>query len=239
MQKILSSLRRAVEDHALIADGDRIAVGLSGGKDSAALLAALQALRRFSPARFELLAVTIDMGSGADYAPMRAFCETLGVRYVLEKTELYDIIFNVRKEKSPCSLCAKMRRGALNGVLGREGFDKLALGHHADDAAETLLMSLLYEGRFHTFKPKSTMSRTGVTLIRPFIYTDEKDVVALCAAENIPVVENPCPVNHKTNREYMKDLLRRLDKDSGYIASTNVKRAIFNPGRNSLWDDGP
>lgn len=237
MQQILSSLRRATEDYKMIEDGDRIAVGLSGGKDSAALLAALRAFRRFSPARFELMAVTVDMGAGADFSAMEDFCATLGVRYVIEKTELFDIIFNARKEKNPCSLCAKMRRGALNGVLVREGYNKLALGHHADDVAETLLMSLLYEGRLNTFKPVSVMSRTGITLIRPFVYTDEKDVTALCHAENIPIVKNPCPVNHKTNREYMKELIRKLDKDSGYIAAANIKRAIFNPVRNSLWDD--
>lgn len=219
----------------MIEAGDRIAVGLSGGKDSTALLAALSAFRRFSPRSFELIAVTIDMGSGADFSPMQKLCDELGVRYVIEKTELYDIIFNIRKEKNPCSLCAKMRRGALNGALGREGCNKLALGHHADDVAETLLMSLIYEGRLNTFKPVSLMSRTGITLIRPFVYTDEKDIVALCNAEKYPIVKNPCPVNHATTREYMKELIKKLDVDSGHIASTNIKRAIFNPDRTSLW----
>ncbi len=237
MQQILSPLRRAVEEHNMIQAGDRIAVGLSGGKDSAALLGALAAFRRFSPSPFELIAVTVDMGAGADYMPMREYCEKLGVRYIIEQTQLYEIIFVERKEKSPCSLCAKMRRGALNGVLVREGFNKLALGHHADDVAETLLMSMFYEGRLSTFKPVSAMTRSGITLIRPFIYTDERDISALCADENIPVVHNPCPVNHETNREYMKELLRTVDKDSGYIADRNLKRAIFNPSRNSLWDD--
>lgn len=237
MQKILSSMRRAVEDYGMIKEGDRVAVGASGGKDSTALLGALAAFRRFSPAAFELTAVTVDMGAGADYTPVAEYCERLGVRYVLEKTELYDVIFNVRKEKNPCSLCAKMRRGALNGVLLREGCNKLALGHHADDVVETLLMSLFYEGRLNTFKPVSHMTRTGITLIRPFVYTDERDISALVADEGLPVVHNPCPADHKTNREYMKELIRRLDKDSGHIAARNIKRAIFNPSRNSLWDD--
>ena len=236
-QKILSSLRRAVTDYKMIAEGDRIAVGLSGGKDSTALLAALKAYQRFSPERFELVAVTIDMGAGADYAPMQEFCDKLGVRYILEKTDLYEIIFVERKEKSPCSLCAKMRRGALNGVLNREGFNKLALGHNADDVAETLLMSMFYEGRLSTFKPVSEMTKSGITLIRPFIYTDEKDIVSLVQDEGMPIVHNPCPVNHVTNREYMKNLIRAVDKDSGHIADRNIKRAIFNPDRNSLWDD--
>lgn len=236
MQQILSSLRRAVEDYGMIAEGDRIAVGLSGGKDSSVLLAALAAFRRFSPARFELFAVTVDMGAGADYAPVRDFCARLDVPYIVEQTQLYDIIFNERKEKSPCSLCAKMRRGALNTVLNREGYNKLALGHHADDVAETLLMSLFYEGRLHTFQPVSHMSRADITLIRPLIYTDEKDIAALCKDENIPVVHNPCPVNHETNREAMKNLLRTVDRESGFIAAKNVKRAIFNPSRNDLWE---
>ncbi len=221
----------------MIADGDKIAVGLSGGKDSSVLLAALAAFRRFSPAAFELMAVTVDMGAGADYSVMRGFCESLGVKYIVEKTDLYEIIFNERKEKNPCSLCAKMRRGALNGVISREGYNKLALGHHADDVAETLLMSLLYEGRLNTFKPVSYMPRSGVTLIRPLIYADEKDIAALCKDENIPTVKNPCPVNHVTNREYMKRLIRQLDEDSGHIAGKNIKRAIFDTSRNSLWDD--
>lgn len=221
----------------MIKEGDRIAVGLSGGKDSSALLGALAAFRRFSPEHYNLLAVTVDMGAGADYSVMKEYCDKLEVPYIIERTELFDIIFNERKEKNPCSLCAKMRRGALNGVLNREGYNKLALGHHADDVAETLLMSLLYEGRLNTFKPVSEMTRTGITLIRPFVYVDEKDIVSLCADENIPVVHNPCPANHVTNREYMKNLIKQLDKDSGHIAGKNIKRAIFNPDRNSLWDD--
>lgn len=236
MQKILSTMRKAIEDYKMIKDGDKIAVGLSGGKDSTALLAAMAAYQRFSPQKFELLAVTIDMGAGADYSPMQEFCDKLGVRYILEKTDLYEIIFNIRKEKNPCSLCSKMRRGALNSILNKEGFNKLALGHHADDVAETLLMSLIYEGRLNTFKPVSQMTRADITLVRPFVYTDEKNISALVANENMPVVFNPCPANHKTNREYIKNLIRTLDKESGYIAADNIKRAIFNPERNSLWD---
>ena len=237
MQKLLSPMRRAIEDYNMISDGDSVAVGLSGGKDSTALLGALAAFRRFSPARFDLIAVTVDMGAGADYTPMKEYCASLGVRCVIERTQLYEIIFEVRKEKNPCSLCAKMRRGALASVVRREGCNKLALGHNADDVAETLLMSLFYEGRLSTFKPVSHMSRSGVTVIRPLVYADEKDIAALCADTNIPIVNNPCPVNRRTNREYMKELIRRVDKDSGYIADRNLKRALFNPSRNSLWDD--
>ena len=235
MQRILSPLRRAAEEHSMFADGDRVAVGLSGGKDSSVLLAALAAFRRFSPAKFELCAVTIDAGAGADFAPLAGFCERLGVKYIVEKTDIYEIVFNVRKEKNPCSLCAKMRRGALASVLNREGCNKLALGHHADDVAETLIMSMIYEGRISTFKPVSHMSRSGVTVVRPLVYADEKDVAALCAEEGYPVVKNPCPADSDSRRAYIKSLLRTLDRENGYIASGNIKRAVFHPERTSLW----
>ena len=235
MQQLLSPLRRAVEDFGMISEGDRIAVGLSGGKDSTALVAALAAFSRFSPNPFELCAVTIDAGAGADYTPLTAFCESLGVKHIIEKTDIYEIVFNVRKESNPCSLCAKMRRGALASVMGREGCNKLALGHHADDVAETLVMSMIYEGRLNTFKPVSYMSRTGVTVIRPFVYADEKDIAALVKEQGMPVVKNPCPADSDSRRCYIKQLLRTLDRENGFIASGNIKRAIFHPERNSLW----
>ena len=235
MQQILSPLRRAVEEYSMIKDGDRVAVGLSGGKDSGALLAALAAFRRFSPARFDLCGVTVDAGAGADYTALAEFCKRLGVEYFIEKTDIYEVVFNVRKEKNPCSLCAKMRRGALASVLNREGYNKLALGHHADDVAETLVMSMIYEGRLNTFKPVSYMSRTGVTVIRPFVYADEKDIAALVKEQGMPVVKNPCPADSDSRRSYIKQLLRTLDRENGFIASGNIKRAIFHPERNSLW----
>lgn len=233
---MLSNVRRAINDYNMIEEGDKIAVGLSGGKDSSALLRTLAAYRVFSPQKFDLIAVTVDMNVGADYSPLIDFCENLGVRYIVEKTQMYQIIFEERKEKSPCSLCSKMRRGALNSVLLREGCNKLALGHHADDVAETMLLSLVYEGRLSTFKPKSYMSRSGVTLIRPLIYVDEKDIISFAKEEALPVVHNPCPANHVTNREYMKDLIKTLNKQHS-SAGDNIKRAIFHPDRNNLWDD--
>ena len=239
MQQLLSPLRRATEQFGMIAAGDRIAVGLSGGKDSTALLAALAAFRRFSPVPFELAAVTIDAGAGADYSPLEEFCESVGAEYVIEKTDIYEIVFNVRREKNPCSLCAKMRRGALASVMNERGYNKLALGHHADDVAETLIMSLIYEGRLNTFKPVSLMSRTGVTVIRPFVFADEKDIAALVREEGLPVVKNPCPADSDSRRKYVKDLIRALDAENGHIASGNIKRAIFHPERNSLWNDEP
>ncbi len=234
MQQLLSPLRRAVEEYGMIADGDKIAVGLSGGKDSTALLAALAAFRRFGP-KYELCAITVDSGAGADYSPLADFCRDLDIQYVVEKTDIYEIVFNIRKEKNPCSLCAKMRRGALASVMNKMGCNKLALGHHADDVAETLLMSLIYEGRLSTFKPVSFMSRTGVTVIRPFVLADEKDIAALVKETGMPVVKNPCPADTDSRRRYIKELIRTLDRENLRIASGNIKRAIFHPERNSLW----
>ena len=230
---MLSGLRKAVEDLHLIDDGDRIAVGLSGGKDSLALLTALAAFRRFSPAHFTLSAITIDLGLGADYTPLEAYCRSLEVPYLLEKTDIGDIIFNIRKEKSPCSLCSKMRRGALATVMNREGMNKLALGHHADDLVETLFLSLFYEGRLSTFAPKATMSRSGVTVIRPLILLKEGDIAAF--AKDLPVVENPCPVNHHTRREYVKNLIATIKQDIP-IAKDRMIAALTHPERNNLWE---
>lgn len=232
LQKILSGMRRACTELNLIDDSDSIAVGVSGGKDSLALLAALAAFRRFSPQKFELTAITIDLGLGADYTPVKEFCDSLSVPYVLESTDIGDVIFNVRKEKNPCSLCSKMRRGALASVMQKLGCNKLALGHHADDVAETFLMSLLYEGRLSTFSPVSYMSRSDVTLIRPLVYTEEKDIISV--SKDFPVVHNPCPANHITKREYMKELIKKLGGDIPR-AKDSILTALFHPERNNLW----
>lgn len=234
LQNILGSMRRAVNDFNMINDGDKIAVGLSGGKDSMVLLKALAEFRRFSVSRFSLMAVTIDMGfEGADYSALERFCDELGVEYHIEHTQLYQIIFEERKESSPCSLCSKMRRGALNSVLIKYGYDKLALGHHADDAVETFLLSLCYEGRLSTFAPVSYMDRTGITVIRPLIYTQEKNIAAL--AKDFEIFHNPCPVNHLTQREYMKNLIKTICKDIPF-AKDRMMSAIFHPERNNLWE---
>ncbi len=235
MQKILSDMRRACTELELISDGDKITVGVSGGKDSVALLAALAAYRRFSPERYELRAVTVDMGLGADYAPIAEYCGSIDVPYTVERTDIGDVIFNVRKEKSPCSLCSKMRRGALGGAMKKLESDKLALGHHADDLAETFLLSLFYEGRMSTFAPKAYMSRTGITVIRPFIYISEGDVAALVRDLRLPVVTNPCPADKHTKRQYVKDLIRRVNRDIP-IARERMISAITHPERNNLWE---
>lgn len=228
-------MRRACTELELIEDGDKIAVGVSGGKDSLVLLSALAAYRRFSPEKFGLYAVTVDMGLGADYTPVQELCEKLEVPYTLERTDIGDIIFNVRKEKNPCSLCAKMRRGALASVIGRMGCNKLALGHHADDLIETFLLSLFYEGRLSTFAPKAFMSRSGVTVIRPLIYTDEADVSALARDMKLPVVYNPCPADKHTQRQYVKDLIASVKKDIP-IARERMIAAVTHPERNNLWE---
>ena len=212
MQRLLSTMRRAVQAFGMIRDGDKIAVGLSGGKDSLALLAAMANYRLFSPESFELIAVTVDMGfRGMDLSPLTAFCEKLDVPYTVVKTDIAEIVFDIRKESNPCSLCSKMRRGALNNEIVRQGYNKLALAHHADDMAETMLLSLLYEGRLSTFMPVSYMDRTGVTVIRPFIYTSEKEIKAY--SKYVPVVKNPCPADKHTQRQYVKDLIKTIQKD--------------------------
>ena len=210
-------MRRAVQDYRMIEDGDRIFVGLSGGKDSTLLLRALADYRRFSPQSYTLEAITVDMGlKETDKTELDAlikYCESLDVPHHLVKTDIAEIIFDIRKESNPCSLCAKMRRGALNNEINRLGGGKLALGHNADDVAETMLLSLLYEGRFSCFPPTAHMDKSGVSLIRPFIYLEEYDIKSAVKRQNLPIVNNPCPMNHESQREYMKSLIKTICKD--------------------------
>ena len=214
MNKLLGLVRRCAEDYRMIAPGDRICAGVSGGKDSLTLLVLLAKLREFYPAPFELCAVTIDMGlPGMDFSPVAALCESLGVPYRCVHTEIGPIIFEHRREKNPCSMCAKMRRGALNEALLDMGCAKVALGHHHDDAVETFLMSLLYEGRISCFQPVTYLDRTGVTQIRPMLYLNEKQVEHFAEAQGLPVVFNTCPADKHTKREEIKELLYRLGAD--------------------------
>lgn len=211
MQKLMGLVRRCAEDYRMIAPHDKLAVGISGGKDSLTLLALLAALRECYPQPFELRAFTIDMGlAGMDFSPVAAYCEQLRVPYRVVKTEIAAIIFDHRKEKNPCSMCAKMRRGALNQALAEEGFSKIALGHHYDDAVETFLMSLIFEGRINCFQPVTYLDRTGVTQIRPMLYLTEGMVRGFAEREGLPVVHNLCPADKQTKREEIKTLIASL-----------------------------
>ena len=214
VQMILSYLRRCVEDYDMIQPGDRIAVGVSGGKDSLVLLYAMARLREFYPAPFELHAVTVHPGApGMDFGPVAAFCRELEVPYHLIETEIFHIIFDVRQEKNPCSMCAKMRRGAMHNALKELGIDKVALGHHRDDAVETFFLSLFYEGRLSCFQPVTYLDRMGITQIRPLLYCGEGMVRGAAKRHNLPVVHNPCPADGNTRRQEVKELVARLSRD--------------------------
>ena len=212
MQHLMGLVRRCADDYNMIEAGDRIAVGVSGGKDSLALLALMAGLQKYYPKPFKLEAVTIDMGMGMDFSPVAAFCERLGVPYTCVKTEIGPIIFEYRKEKNPCSMCSKMRRGALHDTLKEKGFNKVALGHHYDDAVETFLLSLFYEGRISCFEPVTYLSRADLTQIRPMLYVGEKAVQSFAARMELPVVENRCPADNNTKRQEVKELLAKLQK---------------------------
>ena len=213
MQKLLGLLRRCADDYHMIEAGDNIAVGISGGKDSLALLVLLANLRKFYPKPFTLQAITIDMGlSGMDFTPVQKLCESLEVPYTRVETQIGPVVFEQRKEKNPCSMCAKMRRGILNETLLKLGCTKLALGHHYDDAVETFLMSLLYEGRISCFQPVTLMDRAGVTQIRPMLYISEESIARFALRQGLPVVENTCPADKNTKREEIKQLLESLAK---------------------------
>lgn len=223
MQNMMGRIRRCAEDYNMIAEGDKIAVGVSGGKDSLTLLYLLAALRRYYPAHYELQAVTIDMGlPGMDFSPVAALCEKLEVPYQIKKTEIGPIIFDYRHERNPCSMCAKMRRGALNNVLRERNLNKLALGHHFDDAVETYMMSLLFEGRISCFQPVTFLDRSGVTQIRPLIYAGEQKITNLARELNVPIVENPCPEDKGSKRYEIKQLLKTMS-----VQYPDMKSKIF------------
>lgn len=213
MQRILSSVRRAVDHYHMIKDGDRIAVGVSGGKDSLTLLTALANLRRFYPIPFEVVAITLEMGyEEMDFSHVQELCDSLGVEYIRIPTQIKQIIFDIRKEENPCSLCAKMRRGALHEAALANGCHKVALGHHFDDVVETYLLSLFYEGRISCFKPLTWLDRRDITLIRPLIYTTEQDIRNFTRRQDLPVVHNPCIADGNTKRQEIKELLTTLEK---------------------------
>ncbi len=215
MQMLMSRMRAAMEKYNMIEDGDVIAVGVSGGKDSLALMYALSEMRRFYPKKYEVKAITADMcffGKKTDFSEITALCENLGIEHIIRETELYHIIFETRKEKNPCSLCARMRRGILHDMTKETGCNKLALGHHMDDAAETFMMNLLSGGRIESFRPVTYLSRKDLTMIRPMIFAAEKEVLSAARKMSLPTVESPCPMDKTSNRNEMKELLSELNK---------------------------
>ena len=216
-------IRKAVDDYGMINEGDKVAVGVSGGKDSMLLLLALKHLQSYYPKHFELEAITIELGfEGMDFTPVREMCKELDIPYTCLKTDIKEIVFDVRKEDNPCSLCAKMRRGALNNVLRERNLNKLALGHHFDDAVETYMMSLLFEGRISCFQPVTFLDRSGVTQIRPLIYAGEQKITNLARELNVPIVENPCPEDKGSKRYEIKQLLKTMG-----VQYPDMKSKIF------------
>ncbi len=212
-QRLLSYVRRAVDDYKMIDNGDKIAIGLSGGKDSICLLLALATLRRFYPNKFDIEAITVSLGfEGTDFSPMRELCQSVDVNYTVIDTDIGDIIFKERKESNPCSLCAKMRKGALNDKADELGCNKIALGHNRDDITETFLMSLIFEARINTFAPVSYLDRKKLYSIRPLMYVPEKDIKSYINKNNIKIVKNPCPANGNTKRQEIKELIHELGK---------------------------
>ena len=215
IQRILSYVRRAVTDYNMIEDGDVVCVGVSAGKDSLTLLIALAELRRFFEKKFTLKAVTVDLGfPDADYSEIEELCRRLEVEYKVVRTEIGKVVFDIRKEKNPCSLCAKMRRGALHAAAKELGCNRLALGHHFDDTIETFMLNLFYEGRIGCFSPVTYLSNTELYLIRPMLYVPEKAVRYFSGKAALPVAASKCPANGNTERETMKQLLRQLEKDN-------------------------
>lgn len=223
LQRLMSLVRKAVDEYQLIEEGDRIAVGISGGKDSLALLYALSGLRRYYPKHFELEAVTVSLGfENFNLEPIRALCADLDVPYTVVETQIGEIIFQDRKEENPCSLCAKMRKGALNEKVKAMGCNKVAYAHHKDDVVETMLLSLIFEGRFYSFSPRTYLDRMDLTVIRPMIFVDEADVIGFQNKYYVPVTKNPCPADGKTKREYAKNLLAQLNREN-----PGVKERMF------------
>lgn len=235
LQRLYSYMRQAIDTYGLIEENDRIAIGISGGKDSLALLYGLAGLRRFYPKKFELVAITVHLGmDGMDFSAVEALCKSLAVDYYIVETEIYEIVFHARKEAHPCSLCAKLRKGALNDKALELGCNKIAYAHHKDDFVETLLMSQFLEGRIASLSPMYTLARTKLTLIRPMLLIPEIEIVRLAGRLSFPIVENLCPADGHTKRESMKETLRILNKQY-----PGVKNRIFTAIENGNFNDWP
>lgn len=236
MKTVLGCIRRADADFDLIAPGDRVAVGVSGGKGSLLLLEALARYRRFPGKDFSLHAITVEMGlEPFDPAPIRALCDALEVPYTVLDTDIAKIIFDLRREENPCALCARMRRGALLDAAQAAGCNRVALGHHREDAVETLFMSLIYEGRLHTFHPNTFLPDRGLAVIRPMVYVPEKHIVHVAKALSLPVVHNPCPQDGHSRRQEIKEMLKTLSKDHPRLKEYTLS-ALKNSDQYGLWD---
>jgi len=234
LQRLLSLTRQAVDRYGLIDENDIIAVGISGGKDSLALLYALHGLKRFYPKKFDIHAITVDLGyEGFDLSSIENLCTQLTIPYTVFSTDIRAILFDSRKESNPCSLCAKLRKGALNRAAIDLGCNKVAYGHHKQDVVETMLLALIYEGRFYSFSPKTYLDRTGLTLIRPLLFVEEADLIGFCHKYQLPLCKNPCPVDGYTKREYVKNLTKILEHDNPGVRE-RMFHAILN-GKISGW----
>lgn len=229
LQKIMGLARRAIDEFNMIEENDKIAIGLSGGKDSLCLLYALNGLKRYYPKKFDIIAITIHPGNkGFDTSNIEEICKKLNVEHIIFKSDISDIVFNIREEKNPCSLCANLRRGILSSVAVENGCNKIALGHHSDDVVETLLMSLFLNGKFHTFSPITHLTRSNITVIRPLIYAEEKQIKSLAKKLNFPPSKKCCPMDGSSKRQYIKDLIHDLNKDM-----PKIKENIFGAIRRS------
>lgn len=227
LQRLYSYTRQAIDDFYLIESGDKIAVGISGGKDSLTLLYALAGLRKFYPVPFELVAISVDLGLGMDFSPVEKLCKQLNISYIVVKTEIGAIVFQERKEAHPCALCAKMRKGALNQKALELGCNKVAYGHHRDDVEDTLMMSLLLEGRFYSFAPYIWLEKSGLALIRPLIYIPEKDIKGFQRKYNLPVIKNTCPADNETKRTKVHETILQLEREYPG-AKKRLYRAVIN-----------
>lgn len=233
MRKIMSLTRKLIEEQSLIENGDKIAVGLSGGKDSLALMVALREVQKFSDKKFDLVAISVDLSNGEmDYSGVAEFCKQHEVEFYIENSNVFEIVFDIKKEKNPCSLCANMRRGILNTAAKKLGCNKVALAHHSDDLVETFLMSMFFEGRLYVMQPKSYLSRTELTVIRPFLLVEENDIIN--ATKNMPIIHNICPKNHFSERENAKKIMEKLN--NLYPNCKNkILNALVHPERYNLW----
>lgn len=229
LQQLYSLVRKAIDDYQMIEEGDKIAVGISGGKDSLTMLYALHGLMRFYPKQFQIHAVTVDLGFGnLNLEEIKKLCKSMNIEYTIVSTDIAQIVFEERGESNPCSLCAKMRKGALNQAIKDAGCNKVAYAHHKDDVVETMMMSLIYEGRIHTFSPVTYLDRMDLTVIRPLIYMNEADVIGFVNKYNVPVVKSPCPADGHTKREYVKNLVRDIN-----LETPGVKERMFTAIKNS------